>query len=35
MNPNDYVTLLQAHIIGLLVFLIGASAVVQHPEWFN
>jgi hypothetical protein len=35
MNTNDKVTLFQAHIICILVFLIGATAIGQHPEWFN
>jgi len=26
---------LQAYIIGILLFLIGTTAVIQHPEWFR
>jgi len=34
MNAN-YVALIQANIICLLVFLVGMAAVAQHPQWFN
>jgi hypothetical protein len=35
MNTNDYVAIFQAYIICLLAFIVGAAAIVQHPEWFN
>jgi hypothetical protein len=34
MNAN-YVALIQANIICILVFLVGMTAVAQHPQWFN
>jgi len=34
MNTNPAL-LLQAYIIGVLVFLISITAVTEHPEWFN
>jgi hypothetical protein len=33
MNTNP--VLLQAYIIGVLVFLISVTAITEHPEWFN
>jgi hypothetical protein len=34
MNTNPAL-LLQAYIIGVLVFLISITAITEHPEWFN
>jgi hypothetical protein len=34
MNTNP-VLWLQAYIISILVFLIGVTAITEHPEWFN
>ncbi len=34
MSAN-YVALIQANIICLLVFLVAVTAVAQHPQWFN
>lgn len=34
MNTNS-VLWLQAHIIGVLIFLVGVTAITEHPEWFN
>jgi hypothetical protein len=33
MNTNP--VLLQAYIIGVLVFLISVTAITERPEWFN
>jgi hypothetical protein len=35
MITDDYASLLQLHIICILVFPIGTTANVQHPEWSN
>jgi len=34
MSKNDYLAL-QAYIIGILLFLISTTAIIQHPEWFQ
>ena len=34
MSAN-YVALIQTNIICLLIFLVGMTAVAQHPQWFN
>jgi hypothetical protein len=34
MNAN-YLVLIQANIICLLIFLVSMTAVAQHPQWFN
>ena len=32
---NDYYWMLQTSIICLLLFLVGMTAMVQHPTWFQ
>jgi hypothetical protein len=34
MNDDHYL-ILQANIIFLLLFLVGTTTVIQHPEWFQ
>jgi hypothetical protein len=34
MTRNDYL-LVQAYIIGVLLFFIGTTAIIEHPEWFR
>ena len=34
MNSNP-VLWLQTYIISILVFLIGVTAITEHPKWFN
>jgi hypothetical protein len=34
MNSNDYLAV-QAYIIGILLFFIGTTAIIEHPEWFR
>jgi hypothetical protein len=34
MTNNDYLTL-QLGIICALLFLVGVTAVTEHPEWFG
>jgi hypothetical protein len=34
VNDTDYLSL-QASIICLLLFILGTTTIVQHPEWFQ
>jgi hypothetical protein len=34
MSKNQYLSL-QANIICLLSFLVGMTALIEHPEWFR
>jgi hypothetical protein len=34
MNTNP-VLWLQAYVIGVLILLVGVTAITEHPEWFN
>jgi hypothetical protein len=32
---SEHYLMLQASIISVLLFLVGATTVIQHPEWFQ
>jgi hypothetical protein len=34
MSDTDYLSL-QANIIGLLLFILGATAILERPDWFH
>jgi multisubunit Na+/H+ antiporter MnhG subunit len=34
MSSNNYLSL-QANIICLLLALVGATAIIRHPDWFG
>jgi hypothetical protein len=34
MSKNDFLSL-QANVICLLLALIGATAIIEHPDWFG
>jgi hypothetical protein len=34
MGKNDWLAL-KVYIIGVLLLLIGTTAIIEHPEWFG